>query len=74
MRSKSAVVAAVEMWATRQAAECGFAGALVLPPSYYKNVPDDGIVRYIDAIVTATADSAIPLYLFSCPIGRSISH
>ena len=30
---------------TRHAAELGFAGALVLPPFYYKGVPDDGLGR-----------------------------
>ena len=34
---------------TRHAAELGFAGALVLPPFYYKGVPDDGLVAYIDS-------------------------
>src|SRR5690606_13433948 len=29
---------------TRHAAELGFAGALILPPFYYKGVPDDGLV------------------------------
>ncbi len=40
---------------TKHAAELGFAGTLVLPPFYYKGVHDDGLVAYIDAIVTATA-------------------
>jgi len=52
---------------TRHAAELGFAGALLLPPFYYKGVPDDGLVAYIDAIVTATADKPIPLYLYHFP-------
>lgn len=52
---------------TRHAAELGFAGALVLPPFYYKGVPDDGLVAYIDTIVQATAASAIPLYLYHFP-------
>ena len=34
---------------TKHAAELGFAGALVLPPFYYKGVHDDGLVAYIDA-------------------------
>ena len=34
---------------TRHAAELGFAGALVLPPFYYKGVPDDGLVAYVEA-------------------------
>jgi len=52
---------------TRHAAGLGFAGALVLPPFYYKGVPDDGLVAYIDAIVAATADNPIPLYLYHFP-------
>jgi 4-hydroxy-tetrahydrodipicolinate synthase len=52
---------------TRHAAELGFAGALVLPPFYYKNVPDDGLVAYIDAIVEATAAKPIPIYLYHFP-------
>ncbi len=38
---------------TRHAAALGFGGALVLPPFYYKGVPDDGLAAYIGAIVTA---------------------
>ena len=52
---------------TRHAAELGFAGALVLPPFYYKGVPDDGLVAYIDTLVTATADQPIPIYLYHFP-------
>jgi 4-hydroxy-tetrahydrodipicolinate synthase len=51
----------------RHAAELGFAGALVLPPFYYKGVPDDGLVAYIDAIVSATAARPIPIYLYHFP-------
>jgi 4-hydroxy-tetrahydrodipicolinate synthase len=52
---------------TRYAAELGFAGALVLPPFYYKGVPDDGLVAYIDTIVKATAQQPIPIYLYHYP-------
>src|ERR1700681_403620 len=52
---------------TRHAAELGFAGALVLPPFYYKGVPDDGLVAYMEAIVTATAARPIPIYLYHFP-------
>ena len=52
---------------TRHAAELGFAGALVLPPFYYKGVPDDGLVAYIDTLVKATADKPISLYLYHYP-------
>jgi 4-hydroxy-tetrahydrodipicolinate synthase len=52
---------------TRHAAELGFAGALVLPPFYYKGVPDDGLIAYIDTIVSATAAKPIPIYLYHFP-------
>jgi 4-hydroxy-tetrahydrodipicolinate synthase len=52
---------------TRHAAELGFAGALVLPPFYYKGVPDDGLIAYIDALVKATADKPMPIYLYHFP-------
>ena len=61
----SAVADAVAL--TRYAAELGFAGALVLPPFYYKGVPDDGLVAYIDTIVKATAQKPVPLYLYHYP-------
>src|ERR1700704_2022424 len=35
---------------TQHAADLGFAGALVLPPFYYKGVPDDGLVAYAAAV------------------------
>src|SRR5262245_57353266 len=40
---------------TRHAAALGFAGALVLPPFYYKGVPDDGLFNFITALVEGTA-------------------
>jgi 4-hydroxy-tetrahydrodipicolinate synthase len=52
---------------TRHAAELGFAGALVLPPFYYKGVPDDGLAAYVDAIVQATATTPIAIYLYHYP-------
>jgi 4-hydroxy-tetrahydrodipicolinate synthase len=52
---------------TRHAAELGFAGALVLPPFYYKGVHDDGLVAGIEAIVNATAARPIPIYLYHFP-------
>jgi 4-hydroxy-tetrahydrodipicolinate synthase len=50
---------------TRHAAETGFAGALVLPPFYYKGVSDEGVVNYIGGIVDAVFD--IPIYLYNYP-------
>jgi 4-hydroxy-tetrahydrodipicolinate synthase len=52
---------------TQYAANLNFAGALVLPPFYYKGVPDDGLFNYIDAIIQATAAKPIPIYLYHFP-------
>jgi len=52
---------------TRHAAELGFAGALILPPFYYKGVSDDGLATYIATIVKATAEKPIPIYLYHFP-------
>lgn len=50
---------------TAAAEELGFAGALVLPPFYYKGVPEAGIVGYFREI--AAAAPKIPLYLYNFP-------
>ena len=58
---------------TKHAAELGFGGALVLPPFYYKGVPDEGLVAYIDTLVTATAAKPIPIYLYHFPAQSGLS-
>src|ERR1700759_3059053 len=45
---------------TRLAAELGFAGALVLPPFYYKDIDPQGVFDYLAGIVTATKARPIP--------------
>jgi 4-hydroxy-tetrahydrodipicolinate synthase len=57
---------------TKHAAASGFAGALILPPFYYKNVSTDGIKFYFDAIVNATKDNSIPIYLYNFPLMTGI--
>ena len=64
MVGTGAAAAADAIALTKAAEEIGFGGALVLPPFYYKGVPDDGLAAYIEAIVRATG---IPLYLYNYP-------
>ena len=52
---------------TRHACDLGFAGALLLPPFYYKGVPDDGLASYVATILAATATRPIPIYLYHFP-------
>jgi 4-hydroxy-tetrahydrodipicolinate synthase len=52
---------------TCHGAALGFAGALVLPPFYYKGVSDDGLFAVIAAIMHATVARPIPIYLYHFP-------
>lgn len=50
---------------TRHAEELGFAGALVLPPFYYKGVSHEGVIRFVDQV--AQAAQRVPLFLYHFP-------
>jgi 4-hydroxy-tetrahydrodipicolinate synthase len=52
---------------TSAAAELGFAGALVLPPFYYKGIDDAGLFSFIERLVVGTRQNPIPLYLYNFP-------
>lgn len=68
----SAVTDAIAL--TRQAGSLGFAGALVLPPFYYKNVSDEGVMAYVGQIVEATSDSGIPISLYHFPAMSAVPY
>ncbi len=59
---------------TQHASELGFAGALVLPPFYYKEVPDDGVVAYIAAIVQSLRGQRFPIYLYNFPALSGVTY
>jgi 4-hydroxy-tetrahydrodipicolinate synthase len=52
---------------TRLAAELGFAGALILPPFYYKDIAAQGVIDYFSALITASQAQPIPIYLYNFP-------
>jgi Dihydrodipicolinate synthase/N-acetylneuraminate lyase len=52
---------------TKQAIELGSAGALVLPPFYYKSVPDEGLFRYFGSLIDRVSDERLRLYLYHIP-------
>ena len=52
---------------TRAACELGFAGALVLPPFFYPDVPADGLVAYVDELVRRAAHPKLSIYLYHIP-------
>jgi 4-hydroxy-tetrahydrodipicolinate synthase len=52
---------------TKHAAALGFAGALIIPPFYYKGISNAGMLRFFERLVAATASRPIPLYLYHFP-------
>jgi len=52
---------------TARARELGFAGALLLPPFYYKGIDTDGLVRYVEAVIEGAGAGGLRLYLYHFP-------
>ncbi len=52
---------------TRHAIECGCAGALVLPPFFWKDVSADGVYASYAALIDDVADARLRLYLYHIP-------
>ena len=52
---------------TQAAAEMGFAGALLLPPFYYPDLPAEGLVGYVGEIVRRAAHPRLSIYLYHIP-------
>ncbi|WP_439570299.1 dihydrodipicolinate synthase family protein [Roseovarius mucosus] len=68
----AATADAVEL--TVAAAQLGFAGALVLPPFYYKGVSDEGIIAFLSEIIEATEDTGLPIYLYNFPALSGVAY
>ena len=52
---------------TRHAVMHGCAGVLMLPPFYYKSVPEQGLYRYFSEIVDQVGDARLRVYLYHIP-------
>jgi 4-hydroxy-tetrahydrodipicolinate synthase len=52
---------------TAHATHLGFAGALVIPPFYFKPVTDDGVSAYYAELVRRVADPRLRLYFYNFP-------
>ena len=52
---------------TRHAAKLGYPVALVLPPYYYKPLPNDGLIAWYMALHEALGDSTIEIYFYNYP-------
>jgi len=52
---------------TAHAVKLGCAGVLMLPPFYYKSVPDEGLFRNFSEVIQRVADDRLQLYLYHIP-------
>jgi len=52
---------------TRHAVDMGCAGAMILPPFYYKDVSDDGLHDYFARLVDAVDRPGLRMYLYHIP-------
>jgi 4-hydroxy-tetrahydrodipicolinate synthase len=52
---------------TAAARDHGFAGALLLPPFYYKGIDRDGLVGYVEAVIAGAGPNGLRLYLYHFP-------
>jgi 4-hydroxy-tetrahydrodipicolinate synthase len=61
----AAIADTVEL--TRHAAELGCAAALVLPPFFFKEIGDNGVVASFAAVFRALGPARIPIFLYNIP-------
>lgn len=61
---------------TRHAVQGGCAGALMLPPFFYKGITDEGLYAYYAEVIERVADARLRLYLYHIPAlsGVPIAH
>jgi len=52
---------------TRHAVDMGCAGAMTLPPFYFKSVSDDGLYDYFVQLIEAVDRPALKIYLYHIP-------
>jgi 4-hydroxy-tetrahydrodipicolinate synthase len=52
---------------TRHAVGHGCGGVLMLPPFYYKGIPDDGIFAFLSGVIDSVASPALRIYLYHIP-------
>ncbi len=57
---------------TREAVRMGCGGVLMLPPFYYKGVPDEGLFRNFSEVIERVGDERLRLYLYHIPPVSSV--
>ena len=52
---------------TRAAVNAGYAGVLMLPPFYYKDVSDDGLFAFYADVIEKIGDVKLKIYVYNIP-------
>jgi len=52
---------------TKHAVSLGVGGILLLPPYYYKQVTQEGVFQYVDALIQQVGDPNLRIYLYHFP-------
>jgi 4-hydroxy-tetrahydrodipicolinate synthase len=59
---------------TAEVKSLGFAGALLLPPFYYKGLDADGVVGYVEALIGKVGANGLKLYLYHFPANSGVPY
>src|SRR4051812_1428561 len=59
---------------TAAAHELGFAGALLVPPFYYKSIDAASLVDYVEAVIHGAAAPGLKLYLYHIPQNTGVPY
>lgn len=59
---------------TRAARDLGFAGALLLPPFYYKGIDAQGLADYVEAVIGGAGVDGLRLYLYHIPQNTGVPY
>lgn len=59
---------------TAEAMSLGYAGALLLPPFYYKGLDPDGVVAYVEALIGRVGAANLRLYLYHFPANSGVPY
>lgn len=57
---------------TAEAKALGFAGALLLPPFYYKGVDAEGVIAYVETLIGRVGAQGLKLYLYHFPANSAV--
>lgn len=59
---------------TAAARDLGFAGALLLPPFYYKGIGEDELVVYVRSVIERVGQTDLPVYLYHFPANSGVPY